>query len=351
MVRVLVAEDSPTTRELLVSMLGTDPSIVVVGQARDGVEAVEQTLRLRPDLVTMDIPRPRLDGFEATKQIMVEAPTPIIIISAVVNPDDVVASMEALRAGAVTVLAKPPNPFSPEFDDACRSLTSTVKALSQVTLVRRRPGPTLHPALHPTPAPPAVATTQQRTPRVLAIGASTGGPNALGQVLGALPADFPAPVLVVQHMTIGFLEGFAQWLDRGCALDVRLARHGERLAPRTVYVAPEDHHLGVSASGHVVLSDDDRINGFRPSVSYTFDSAARAFGAATVAVILTGMGSDGVSGLRTVRERGGRVIAQDEETSVVFGMPGSAVAAGVVDDVLPLPGVGAVVRGLFGKAN
>jgi two-component system, chemotaxis family, protein-glutamate methylesterase/glutaminase len=331
MIRVLVAEDSVTTRELLVEMLRSDPEIEVVGEAKDGLEAIEMTRRLRPNVVTMDIRMPRLDGLEATKQIMISLPTPIVIVSGSLEVRDVEVSMHALRAGALTLLAKPAGPSSPEFEKEKREFVETVKAMSQVKVVRRW--------RDRQPAEPRAGRPALGGPRVrvVAIAASTGGPAALQQTFSALEGDFPVPILVVQHIARGFVEGLASWLSAVCPLRVKVAEEGEPLSPRTAYLAPDERHLGVSTQASVSLSRTPSGAGFCPSATFLFESVARVFGASALAVVLTGMGQDGLDGLLAVRSAGGRIIAQDEATSVVFGMPGVAVEAGLADWVLPLP--------------
>ncbi len=336
MIRVLVADDSATARALLVQVLNADPEIRVVGEAGDGQEAIELAQRLRPDLVTMDIHMPRLDGLAATREIMITAPTPIVIVTGSTQAREVATSMDTLRIGALDVLVKPPSPAAPGFEAAARALTATVKAMAGVKVVRHWRSPSSSPSHRP----PAPLTPPPRGVRagVVAIATSTGGPAALQRVLSGLGPRFPAPILVVQHITPGFTDGLATWLGSVCPLRVRTATHGEPLEPGSAYLAPDGRHLGVSGRA-AALSDAPPIGGFRPSGTHLFESAARAFGAATVAVILTGMGDDGVEGLRAVRRAGGRVIAQDEESSVVFGMPGAAIAAGLADAVLPLDAI------------
>ncbi len=335
MIRVLVAEDSRAERALLVSILESDPAIRVVGEAADGAQAVEMTLRLRPDLVTMDVHMPLLDGLEATREIMVRAPTPIVVVSSSVRPDDITLSLRATGAGALAAVAKPEGPASPRFEEDRAQLVSMVRAMADVKVVRRwsaRPEGGVPPA--PTPAPRAPV-------RLVAVAASTGGPVALQTLLSALPASFPVPVLVVQHMSRGFVEVLARWLGTATALRVRVAVAGERLVPGTVYLAPDDQHLGTTPDGAAVeLSAAPPLEGFRPSASHLFRSAAAAYGESLLAVILTGMGSDGVRGLRAARAAGALVLAQDEESSVIYGMPREAVQAGVVGAVLPLESIG-----------
>jgi two-component system chemotaxis response regulator CheB len=325
MIDVLVAEDSPTARALLVAILAGDPELCVVGEARDGVEAVALTQKLRPHVITMDLRMPRLDGFEATKEIMITAPTPIVIVTASAAQGEVEVAVHALRAGAVYVLPKPEGPGSPDFARSAAQLVSIVKAMARVKVVRHwRPRPE---------RPPRVVVAGRPRGPLVAVAASTGGPATLQQLLGALPADLPAPLLVVQHITRGFTAGLAAWLNTVSGLHVKLAEEGEPLLPHTVYLAPDDRHLGVTAEGRVAVSAEPAVGGFRPSGTYLFESVARSHGPAVVAVILTGMGDDGVAGLQAVRRAGGRILAQDEASSVVFGMPGAAVAAGLPDFV------------------
>lgn len=333
MIRVLVAEDSVTVRELLVAILESDPGIRVVGQAKNGREAVELARELRPDLITMDVHMPEMDGFAATKEIMVEAPTPIIIVSSSSRGRDVDLSLNALRAGALMVVPKPDDPTSPMFNGRLEQFLSMAKAMAGVKVVRRWAGRATPPPPAPGPPPGTVA------PRLVAIAASTGGPAALQRILGDLPGDFPAPILLVQHIARGFTEGLADWLGAGSPLRVKLAEHREALAPHTVYVAPDDRQLGVDDGDRLEVLDAPPIEGFRPSATHLFESVARRCGAAVTGVILTGMGRDGVAGLQRVREAGGHVIAQDRATSVVYGMPNAAVEAGVVDAVLPIEAI------------
>ncbi len=331
MIRVVVAEDSLTVRELLVEILQSDSEIAVVGQAKNGAEAVQLTARLKPDLVTMDIHMPIMDGFEATKEIMVQVPTPILIVSSSVSGRDVELSLNAMRAGALMVITKPDDPQSARFDGCREELVAMAKAMARVKVVRRWAPESrgVVPAAAPRLVPPGPV-------RLVAVAASTGGPAVLQRILAALPRDFAVPILVVQHIATGFVPGLVDWLSASCNLRVKVAEHGERLVERTVLLAPDDRQLGVTRDGWVVVADAPPVNGFRPSGTYLFSAAAQAYGPAVAAVILTGMGNDGVEGLKAVRAAGGRVLAQDESSSVVYGMPGEAVAAGVVDAVVAI---------------
>lgn len=327
-IRVVVAEDSPTARALLVTLLRSDPDVKIVGEAATGVDAVELTRQLRPDVVTMDIRMPQMDGFEATKRIMIETPTPIVIVTGSVHVREVEVSMNALRAGALAVLSKPPAPGSPGFEHDSRRLLDTVKAMSQVKVVRHWPE-----RLRPSPA-----ARKQEAGRIVALAASTGGPAAVSRVLADLPGDLPVPVLLVQHIAPGFVEGLASWLNTASRLRVKVAEQKERLKPGHVYLGPDDRHLILSDALTVHLSQEPPVGGLKPSATPLFESVAAHYGASAVAVILTGMGSDGVTGLKAIRKAGGRIIAQDEATSVVYGMPGAA--AELADAILPVTVIG-----------
>ncbi len=328
MIRVLLAEDSLTVRQLLVEQFQGDSEIEVVGQANNGAEAVELACRLRPDIVAMDVHMPVLDGLDATKEIMVRSPVPIVLISSSSRPGDVELALNAMRAGALMVLEKPDDPRSTCFDGRRQQLIQMVKAMAQVKVVRRWAPKGEH-ARAPTASPRRGAPV-----RLVAIAASTGGPAVLQRVLSDLPGDYPAPVLVVQHIATGFMHGLADWLNASSAVRVKVAEDGEALQPHVAYLSPDGRHMGASAPGRIQLSDAPPVGGFRPSGTHLFESAANLAGPALAAVILTGMGSDGVAGLHRVRAAGGTVLAQDEATSVVYGMPRDAVAAGLVDAVL-----------------
>lgn len=337
MIRVLVVEDSDTVRNLLVEMLQGDPEFQVVGAARNGAEAVMLTRRLRPDVVSMDIIMPTMDGFDATQQIMNEVPTPIVLVTSNLDPDEVTRSMHAMRLGALHVMNKPEGPESPRFERSVAEYRQTLRTFSQVRVLRHWSGISPKP---PVTSPSIRRTSRRSDPqvrkiRVVAIATSTGGPAALQEILGGLPADFPMPILVVQHITPGFISSLAASLRCTTNLGVKVAEDGEPLRPGTIYLAPDGAHLGVKAR-QVSLSESAGILGFRPSATYLFESVANHYGRSALAVVLTGMGEDGVPGLRRIREAGGYVLIQDKDSSVVFGMPGAALAAGVVDEEISL---------------
>lgn len=344
MIRVVLAEDSDTCRALLTAVLESDDQLRIVGQAYDGEAAVTLVERLRPDVVVMDAHMPVMDGFAATRNIMLRCPTPIVIVSASINVAQVAASMRALAAGALTLLPKPGSPASPGFDELSQQFVRTVRAMADVKVVRR-----YH---HSSPPPPSRSSPPQRTsvpvpmglsrprPRVIGIGASTGGPAALQRVFSDIPASIPVPILVVQHIARGFVAGLADWLNAVTPLRVRVATHGETLQPGTVYIAPDDCQLAVTRRSTVDLSNRTAVGGFLPSCNVLFSSLGESFGAAALGVIMTGMGQDGLEGLRELRDAGALVLAQDEETSVVFGMPAVAISAGLAHGVLPLHMIG-----------
>lgn len=330
MLRVVVIDDSPVARDLIVEILNAEEDIQVVGVAPDGQAGVDMVNELRPDIVTMDVQMPRMDGYEATREIMVAQPTPIIVVSGSMDTPDIEKSMQSLQAGALTVIGKPHAPTSSRFEKTAHMLVDTVRTMSAVKVVRHRRLPEAIPDAPPMPYLPE----DRQSFQVIAIAASTGGPQTVHQILSALPSDFSLPVLYVQHISDGFSEGLANWLRVSTELNVCLAQHGEKLNPGTVYLCGEDRHLEVSQDGRIVLSDDPPVGGFRPSASLLFESVAKAFGKKTLAIILTGMGRDGVDGLKAVRQLGGHVLAQDQESSVVFGMPRAAIEEDVHDAIV-----------------
>ena len=322
MIRAVIADDSEIVTEILRMRLGRDPDIRVVGCARDGAGAVDLVRRLRPDILLMDVRMPGMDGIEATQAIMAECAVPILIISGGVVEDSGLA-FRAIQAGAIDVVAKPSGSL---VDDYARlDLVRHVKLVSRVLPIRRG-------------KPRSVETGHRRAfapGHVVVVGASTGGPPALASLLGGLPADVP-PVLAVQHIARGFLEGFTTWLASTTRLKVCVAEAGIRAEAGTVYFAPEDRHLGLSRDGRLILSDEPPHDGHRPSVTRLFESAAAAAGPRAVGVLLTGMGRDGAQGLRSLRDAGGRTFCQDESTCVIYGMPRAAVELAAAELVLPI---------------
>ncbi len=337
MISVLIVDDSITVRYVIQTILESDPDIKVVGFASNGQDAVRRAGELRPDVITMDVQMPGIDGIEATRLIMEQYPTPIVVISAHNSDPALTISFNALQAGAVQVIDKPVNALAPDAANERAALIATIKLMSEVRVVRRRFG-TARPALPPAPSEPL---SSLRAAELVAIGASTGGPAALNTILSAIPANFPTPILIVQHISAGFTSGLVSWLGRACALPVCTAQADERIRPGVVYVAPDDRHLTVSATGRLCLDAGALVNHVRPSVNVLFDSVARVMGPAAVGVLLTGMGEDGARGLRAIRQRGGVTIAQDEATSVVYGMPKAAAEMEACSTILPLDQIAA----------
>jgi two-component system chemotaxis response regulator CheB len=353
--RVLVAEDSVVARALIVSILGREPGIEVVGEARDGEQAVNMAAELGPDVITNDVHMPKLDGLEATRRIMAETPTPIVVISAI-DPSDVRLTFEALDSGALAALGKPSGPTAPDFAARAQEIVSTVRTMAGVRVVKRRPRltrrgtpPATAAAAAPAAAPagvPAAANAPRRKVDIVAIGSSTGGPDALGKIIGALPAAAPVPILIVQHITVGFHQGLVDWLNNVTPLQVKLGEKGHMPMPGEVILAPGEHHMTVDRNRRLVLNEESPVRGHRPSATQLFRSVTNVYGAKAVGVILTGMGDDGADGLVELRRAGGWVIGQDEATCVVYGMPREAAARGAVSEVRPLPEIaGAIVDG------
>jgi two-component system chemotaxis response regulator CheB len=337
-IRVVVADDSPTMRELLVALVDSAPNMHVVGTGANGEEALRLTRRLKPDVVTLDVRMPRMDGLEATRRIMQECPTPIVIVSGSILRSDVDLTLEALRAGALTVVRKPGLADA----TACHDLIEALRLMAGVPVVhrwRRAESSLPRPALVRPPAP-------RIYPDIIGIAASTGGPAALATVLKALPADFALPMLVVQHVTRGFTGGLAEWLAGETRLRVRLAQQGHAPRPGEVLLAPDDRHLEITRQGTLQLSQAAPYKGLRPSANVLFESLAAAYGARATGVILTGMGDDGADGLLALHRAGGRIYAQNEASCVVYGMPREAVLRGAVDEELPLKAIASVLAAL-----
>ena len=347
MIKALIVDDSPVARQLLDHILSADPEIRVVGFANDGEEAVELARRTKPDVITMDICMPKLNGYEATRRIMETCPTPIVVVSASWRPEDVDATFRSIEAGAVAVVQKPVGIGHPDYERAAQELVQTVRLMSEVKVITRRPRPAQRSKTSSTLEAAPTGMVQPKT-SVVAIGVSTGGPPVLQTVLSLLPQEFPAPILVVQHIASGFLGGMVEWLDRATALSVKIATDGEPLERGHVYFAPDGLHMGVTQAGHVTLSSGPRENSMRPSASFLFRSVAAAFGRSAVGVLLTGMGRDGAEELKLLRDTGAVTVAQDEASSVVYGMPGEAARLGAATHILPPDQVAAKLRSLTG---
>jgi two-component system, chemotaxis family, protein-glutamate methylesterase/glutaminase len=340
-IRCLIADDSPSFRAVVRRILERAPDLEVAGEAADGQEAVEKVLSLRPDVVTLDVQMPRLGGLEALREIMRVAPTPVVVLSAAVGGSQS-PSFEALRLGAVEVLAKPRGDGE-DLERHAEGLRTALRAVAGLVLAGRRHGAV--------PRPPPQPAVVQRAAAAVGIAASTGGPAALARILAALPAGYPLPVLVVQHIAAGFEAGLVSWLAGICPVPVSLAEDGERIGAG-VHVCPDARHLAVR-SGRVRLEDGPPVNGFKPSGTPLFASLAREYGPRSAGIVLSGMGDDGAEGLLSLRRAGGFTAAQGPASSVVYGMPRAALESGAaavsveLDDV---PGLLVRLAGLRARA-
>jgi two-component system chemotaxis response regulator CheB len=343
--RVLVVDDSPVARSVLRSILESDPDIEVIGTARNGWEGVQMATELVPDVITMDVRMPEMDGCEATQQIMAYHPRPILIVTASLGKQDVDFSFRMLEAGALDIFEKPGGDDPAALRGRAQALIERVHLLSRVRVIthlrgRRRISTPAAPIRHIEVTPSAVPA--ESPDRLVVIGASTGGPRAIQRILCQIPRSFPAPILVVQHIAAGFIQGLADWLDGETQLRVAIAREGEGLAAGRVYVAPEGRHL-VPELQTIHLVATPRTTPI-PSVDVTMQAAAHRWGAQAIGVLLTGMGSDGARGLLAIRQAGGVTIAQDQATSTIFGMPNVAIQMGAAQKILPLDKIAAAIQ-------
>ncbi len=356
-IRVLVVDDSAAYRDLISTVLRDAPDMQVIGTAANGAESVNLASKLKPDIITMDIHMPVMDGFEATRQIMSSPqPCPILMVSASIDKNERMLTFEALRAGALSVVGKP-TLFAPP--EVLNDLVSQVRLMSEVKVVRRwgQLSNSLHQAqpvsaVLPQPIAPTLPAEVNHIklwPKVVVIASSTGGPGLLATILGQIPADFPVPILIVQHITPGFGIGLAEWLNQQCPLNVRVAKQGEDPRRGQVLIAPDDYHMTINNLGRVALNQNPQKHGVRPSADYLFESIAQAYGARAVGVVLTGMGGDGAEGLLAMRRAGAQTIAQDKLTSVVFGMPAVAIELGAAQQILPGHKVAESIKLLCGK--
>jgi two-component system chemotaxis response regulator CheB len=335
MIRVLIVEDSPFIATTLKRILESDEDLQVIGIARNGKIGLEMTKMLLPDVITMDIRMPVMDGFEATKRIMTERPTPILVVSSSVNDEDLKICFNAIQAGALDVLEKPAGVTVGDYKVVAGDLIKRVKLISEIRVFKHLffSQAMKRPERKPVDEPPAAPSGRKPRSNIFAIGASTGGPTALFQILSELPDGLDSLYFVTQHIAEGFGRGLAEWLTEQTRHRVSIPCAGEPVKPGIIYLAPDRGQLSVR-HGMIEIARDFRYE--KRPIDYMIGGIAKEYGSRTVGVLLTGMGSDGVEGLRTVKEKGGRVVVQDEASSVVFGMPKAAVDAGVADEVLPL---------------
>lgn len=340
-IKVLVVDDSALVRKIVTDMLESDPGIEVVGTANNGQTAIHRATELHPDVITMDIEMPILDGLAALRTIIETNPKPVIMMS-VLTQHGAEATFKALEYGAVDFIPKPSTMLSLSVDDIRDLLISKVKSVAKTKVAQRAPSPVTVPVVErsvqlssvPSPFDPSCKSS-----RIVGIGTSTGGPSALLNIFKNLPQHFPSPILVVQHMPEGFTRAFSERLNSVSHLSVKEAEDGDRVRPGCAFVAPGNNHIAIEhRSGEPVVRvfSGDKVSGHRPSIDVLFHSLATVVGKETIGVIMTGMGKDGAEGLLEIRKSGGHTIAQDEETSVVYGMNRVAVQKGAVHDVVPL---------------
>jgi two-component system, chemotaxis family, protein-glutamate methylesterase/glutaminase len=340
-IRVLVVDDSPTVRNLLCDIVTAAPELELIGSAENGKRAIELALAFRPDVISMDMIMPVMTGVATTEYLMAHLPTPILIVSASTNRGELFRTYDALAAGAVDVLEKPRGDERPgEWEQSYIAALKMVSRIRVITHIRARFKST------------EIATIRTTKPiyEVLAIGASTGGPAAIVEVLRTLPDPLPIPLLFLLHINEPFGAAFADWLDSQTHLRVSLARDGQLVAGDGVLMAPPGRHMVVD-NRRVRLTDDAERHSCRPSIDTLFESVARTYGAGAIGCLLTGMGRDGAEGLRVIRTSGGTTIAQDEASSVVFGMPREAINLGAAERILPVGDIGQAVATMLRKKD
>ena len=337
MIKVLIVEDSRTVSQYLEYILSNDPKIEVVGNVSNGQLAIDFVKKNKPDIITMDIDMPRMNGLEATRQIMAENPVPIIVVTATRNINDVHVSMEALAAGALTVIEKPVGIGHPSEEAKTKKMLSLVKIYSEVKVVARKYKSKSKLSAKTSDKQKGINKTlpvsKLLNRKYLLIGISSGGPPVLSEIFSKVSRKFPYPILVVQHITPGFLEGMVTWLNRLTKIPVCIASDGEMLLPGKVYFAPDNFQMGISLH-NIKLYNREKNQRICPSVKFLFNNFAQNLGKDTIAMLLTGMGSDGSKELKKLQTEGALTIAQDEESSLVFGMPGEAVKLNAADYVL-----------------
>jgi two-component system chemotaxis response regulator CheB len=334
-IKVLIVEDSLVAQKLLKTLVMSDDRFEMVGVAENGKQACEFVEKYNPDVVSMDILMPIMDGVEATRRIMQETPIPIVIVSSYYQSSEVEMAMRVLQAGAVTIIPRPYGPGHSKYEQSTRQYLNTLKIMSEISVIKRRK------ELIPTPVskiqvelPVSVNSPKNKEFKVLAIGASAGGPQGLSTILAGLPLNFPIPVFVVQHIDGNFADGFAVWLNSSTQLPVSVAVNDEQAMPGHIYLPPGNHHLVINPKGKMTISKDLPVNSSRPSVDVLFNSIAAVYGKDVLAVLLSGMGKDGAEGLKNLYDLGAFTIAQDENSCLVYGMPGEAAKRGAVCKLL-----------------
>jgi len=339
--RVLIVDDSAFMRKVLHGIIAADPEMEVVGNAKDGREAISMAESLKPDVITMDINMPHMDGLQATEHIMSQNPRPIVVVSSE-SREGAASTLIALELGAIDFVSKPSSGIDLDMKSVADDLNRKLRMAAKVRVIRTAARPKTHVGdAHHSAGRVEVSTEGSdgnvvgRFP-IVVIAASTGGPATVMRLAAAFPADFPAAVVLVQHMPANFTNQYAIQLADVTEIEVKEAEANEPLRQSTLYVCPGSHHLRISSTGRIVLEDGPRISGYRPCADVTMETAAKWAGTMTVGIVLTGMGNDASLGAQAIRAAGGIVIAQDEATSVIFGMPAEAIKIGAVNQVLPL---------------
>ncbi len=334
MIRVLVVEDSPLMCKILTTVMNSDPQILVVAIANNGKEAVELVPCLKPDIITMDMDMPVMDGFEATKEIMAYHPTPILIVSSSVFRLGMEKVFKAISHGALDVIDK----SELELVGDKKSGETLIAKIKFLTDVRIMDQPIVK-LRNERPLVDLKTPKKKVSDKIVAMVASTGGPQALLKILKRLPEDFPCGIVIVQHITNGFLSGLVDWLTKECKIKIKIGEDSEEIRPGVAYIAPDNFHMRVAEGGKISLSNEPLNAGHRPSGDVLLESVARTYGKRSVGTILTGMGRDGAMGMKAIKESQGKTIAQNEKSCVVFGMPNAAIEMNVVDKVLPLENI------------
>ncbi len=340
--KILIVDDSPVVRELLRHIV-EEAGMTVVAEAENGRQAVEMAIQFDPNVITMDIDMPEMDGCEASCLIMENRPIPIVVVTASYSLHDTALAMKVLEAGAITVLQKPQGPGHPNFEKDAAALVSTIRVISDIKLVRRKPR-------HPSTRTNTNLNLRQK-PEVIVIGASTGGPVALKTLLVHLIPPIPVPILVVQHISQGFLSSFCDWLAQTTGFPVQIGEFGRLAEPGHVYLAPDNCHMEIDGDRHIRLSNGPPLRHNRPSIGHLFESVAQHYRHRTVAVLLSGMGQDGAQEMSQLHAIGALTLAQDEDTAVVNGMPGEAVRLGAVSQVAPPQKLAEIINGVFASSK
>ncbi len=343
-IKVLLIDDSPIVLNILKRILDKSPEVLVIGTAKNGSEGLEQVRFLNPDVICTDLMMPVMDGLEFTKQLMETSPKPILVISAALQGENETNVFQLLEAGALDIFPKPAGGTDKDYDLIRDRLVSKIRVIKSIPVYKKaKKNPTIETASYP--ALPSHSSKQ--IIKFLAIGASTGGPNAVQQILGHLPKEISVPVLCVQHISDGFIDSMVGWLGQNTKLKVKIMQEGETPVAGTVYFPQNLKHMVIGSDGKLHVSNDPPFNGHSPSVNVLFKSLAMYAGDKTLAVILTGMGDDGATGLLTIKHTGGKTIGEAESTCVVYGMPKVAKEIGALDIQLPIDKIASHILGLL----